>query len=95
MLVKNTAKLIDKDDNILTNSNDILQEVTHFYETLYKKRDVEDCDIYQMVNEIPRLSDDEVDRIEGEIILDEASSVLRNMHNCKSPGTDGYNAECF
>ena len=40
-----------------------------------------------MVNEIPHRSDDEADRIEGEITLGEAS---RNMKICKSPGTDGF-----
>ena len=39
---KNMAKLIDKDDNILTDNNDILQEVKSFYEKLYERRDVED-----------------------------------------------------
>ena len=72
MFVKNMAKLIHKDDIVLTDSNDILQEVTQLYETLYKNRDVEDCEISQMVNEIPRQSDDEADRIKGEITLDEA-----------------------
>ena len=36
------AKLIDKDDNVLTDSNDILQEVKSFYEKLYERIDVED-----------------------------------------------------
>ena len=39
ILVKNMAKLIDKDDNILTDNNDILQEVKSFYEKLYERRD--------------------------------------------------------
>ena len=51
------AKLIDKDDNVLTDNNDILQEVKSFYEKLYERRDVEDCDISQMVTEIPHLND--------------------------------------
>ena len=40
------AKLIDKDDNVLTDSNDILQEVkSFFYEKLQERRDVKDCEI--------------------------------------------------
>ena len=35
---KNMAKLIDKDDNVLTDNNDILQEVKSFYEKLYERR---------------------------------------------------------
>ncbi len=92
---KNMAKLIDKDDNILTDNNDILQEVKSFYEKLYERRDVEDCEISQMVTEIPHLNDEEAERIEGEITLNEASMALRNMKHSKSPGTDGFNAEFF
>ena len=51
ILVKNMATLIDKDENVLTDSNDILQQVTCFYEKLYERRDVEDCEISQMVTE--------------------------------------------
>ena len=50
-----------------------------------------------MVNEIPRLSDDEADRIEVEITLYQAStsSVPRNINNCNSSGADGFSAELF
>ena len=43
------AKLIDKDDNILTDNNDILQEVKSFYAKLCERRDVEDCEISRTV----------------------------------------------
>ena len=48
-----------------------------------------------MVTKIPHLNDEEVERIEGEITLNEASMALRNMKHSKSPGTDGFNAEFF
>ncbi len=75
--------------------NDILQEVKNFYEKRSQRRDVEDCDISQMVTEIPHLKDEEAERIEGEITLNEASMALRNMKHSKSPATDGLNAEFF
>ena len=75
--------------------NDILQEVKNFYEKLSQRRDVEDCDISQMVTEIPHLKDEEAERIEGEITLNEASMALRNMKHSKSPATDGLNARIF
>ena len=89
------ARLINKDDNILTDNNDILQEVKNLYEKLYERRAVEDCEISQMVTEIPHLNDAEAERIEGEITLNEASMALRNMKHSKSPGTDVFNAEFF
>ena len=76
--------------------NDILQEVKNIFdEKLSERRDVEDCDISQMVTEIPHLNDAEAERIEVEITLNEASMALRNMKHSKSPGTDGFNAEFF
>ena len=75
--------------------NDILKEVKNFYEKLSQRRDVEDCDISQMVTEIPHLKDEEAERIDGEITLNEASMAFRNMKHSKSPATDGLNAEFF
>ena len=63
----------------MTDSNDRLQKVRSFYEKLYERRHVEDCDISQMVTEIPHLNNDEAERMEGKIALNEASVALRNM----------------
>ena len=52
-------------------------------------------EISEMVNEIPHLNDDEAEWIESEITSEEASVALKNMKNCKSPGTDGFSAEFF
>ena len=75
--------------------NTATTQVNSFYEKLYERRDVEDCEISQMVTEIPHSNDEEAERIEGEITLNEASMALRNMKHSKSPGTDGFNAEFF
>ena len=48
-----------ENDTILTDNNDILQEVKNFYEKLYERRDVEDCEVPQMVTEIPHLNESE------------------------------------
>ena len=66
-----------------------------FYEKLYERRYVEDFEISQMVTEIPHLNDDEAQRTEGEITLNEGSVTLRNMKHSRSPGTDRFNAECL
>ena len=56
---KNTAKLSDKDGNVLTNNTDIFNEVRGFYETLKTKRDIEDCEIMDLIHEIPQLTTNE------------------------------------
>ena len=45
--------------------------------------------------DIPKLSDNESNQLEGHITLAELTNTLRNMKNNKSPGTDGYSCEFF
>ena len=92
---KSMAKLTDKNGKVLDNQKDIMQEVKIFYEQLYKKSMVEDCQIDQLVANVPCLDFDEARNIEGEIKLEEAALALKNMKNNKSPGTDGFTAEFF
>ena len=69
----------------MTDRNDRLQKVESFYENLYEIRHVEDCEISQMVTEIPHLNNDEAEMIEEKIALNEASVALRNMKHCFIP----------
>ena len=71
----------------------LLQD-THF-DRLYSERQVEDCEILDMVQDIPMLTLQEKTSLEGEITLAEASLALKNMKNYKSPGSDGFTAEFF
>ena len=45
-----------------------------------------------MIEDIPRLTLQEKNSLEGEITLAEASSALKIMKNHKSPGSDGFTA---
>lgn len=42
-----------------------------------------------------RLSEAEKLDLEGEINIDEATAVLKNMKNFKTPGSDGFSTEFF
>lgn len=66
---------------------EISNEVGKFYQKLYEKRKVQDCEIAKMVQEIPKLSDNEVKNIKGKIASEEATRALKNMKNNNSPGT--------
>lgn len=92
---KTMSRLVNQEGNVLTKNEDITQEVKLFYENLYKNKEVEDCEIADLVNDIPRLSDEEANNLEGEITLNEAGNALKKMKNMKSPGTDGFTAEFF
>ena len=74
---------------------DIIKEVKTFYERLYSDRHVEECEISDLVGDIPTLTLQEKTSLEGKITLDEASAALKNMKNNKSPGSDGFTVEFF
>ena len=59
---------------------------------LYKTRDVDDCEINELISEIAKLSEEQQVSLEGEIILKEAGTDLKNTKNGNSLGTDGFGA---
>ena len=50
---------------------------------MYENRSVEDCAITDVIKDIPQLSDEEANSLEGEISLTEATEALKNMKNLK------------
>ena len=92
---KRMSKLVSKHGLTIEEPHEIKEEVRSFYENLYKARKLENTNIAELINEIPKLSEDEKKSLEGEITLEEAGSALKNMNNGKSPGTDGFGAEFF
>ena len=49
------AKLVNQHGDVLTSIEDVTEEVKGFYETLYKKRDVDDCGITDLITDLPQL----------------------------------------
>ena len=92
---KQINKLIIKHDTVIESQKDIQSEVKSFYENLYKKRDTGDCEIKDLVKNLPTLSHEEQEQMDGKITIDEAGLALKNMDNGKSPGTDGFTSEFF
>ena len=56
---KQMIKLIDAKGEEIKEPLDINKEVNNFYSNLYKAKDLEECEIEQMVTEIPKLSEEE------------------------------------
>ena len=92
---KQMTKLTLNNGEEIYESKDIIKEVKVFYERLYSERQVEDCEILDMAQDIPMLTLQEKTSLKGEITLAEASLALRNMKKYKSPGSDGFTAEFF
>lgn len=90
---------VQKDNEVITNQQDILHELKQFYKTLYSKRD-NSCSLKDL-NEIfsnaqvPILSNEQKDSLEGIISVNEAAEALQKMKNNKSPGSDGFSSEFF
>ena len=71
-------------------SKDVIKEVKKvFYERLYSERQVEDCMILDMAQDIPVLTLQEKTSLEGENTLAVTRFALKNLKNDKSPGSDG------
>lgn len=92
---KSMTKLNDKNGTVVDDTDEIKNEVKNFYEKLYQSKDLEKCEIKDLVDNIPKLSPKEAKSLEGDISLEEAGFALKNMKNEKSPGTDGFGAEFF
>ena len=90
-------KIIEENGNEFTDTQDILNSQKRFYQTLYDEvNKIDDVPIENILgqNENP-LSQQEAEKLEGEIEMDELTKALKNMKNDKSPGPDGFTAEFF
>ena len=74
-------------------TKDIVKEVKTFYERLYLDRQLKDCEISDMVEDMLTLTLQEKAQLEGGITLNEASFAPKNLKNNKSPGSHGFTAE--
>ena len=86
---------IQKDNGeIITEQNQILKETGQYYEKLYSSK--EDSLIDINLNDslsghtIPKLNQNESDKLEGLFTLSELSTALKTLKNNCSSGTDGF-----
>ena len=98
-LSKIVPKLETSDGKILTDQHEILKESENFYKKLYSNKDdtLSEINLREYLQNInlPKLTDNESNQLEGQITLSELSIALQNMKNNKSPGTDGFSSEFF
>jgi hypothetical protein len=73
-------------------------EIENYYRNLYQSiNDACDFNLNDILTEtnITKLNDTQRNSLEGDISYNEATVVLKNMSNNKSPGSDGFTAEFF
>ena len=92
-------KVVKDDGTVVTKQKEILEEVKHFYKTLYKNQiNIQDNEIQillQSLSQYPKLSVEETNLLNGELTEQEIVFVLKKMKNNKSPGSDGFTAEFY
>jgi hypothetical protein len=84
--------------NILHDQKEILTEIAHFYNNLYRKKiEYTDSEFHYFadIDDAPKLDENEATLLEGIITLSEAGNVLKCMSNNKSPGSSGFTAEFY
>ena len=95
---KNVKKIIDSTGNIYTEQMEILNQISNFYQNLYSTKDegLNRVDLNSVVeSNIPKLTKEESDQLEGKLTLPELGKAVRNMKNGKSPGPDGFTVEFY
>ena len=95
---KTIQELKTEQGTTVTNIKDILNEQKNFYENLYSDKQLNDnVDITETLQECNynTLSEENKQKLEGEITYKELLSVLKKSKNNKSPGLDGYTSEFF
>ena len=92
-------KLIKDDDCAITDPSEILKEQQKFYETLYESQNpaVNDPKFNSFFNNdrIVKLNNDQKQKCEGQLTVNECLAALRTFNKNKSPGTDGLTAEFY
>ena len=94
-LSKQMLKLETDQGVTLTTTEDMLEATKLFYEKLYCEQDIKGIDPRLYAKDLPKLDDNERNRLEGKITKEEATDALRAMQNDKSPGTDGMTVNFF
>ncbi len=83
---KTIPKLVNESGNVRTDQNFFLQEAKTYYENLYSKRDtVSNINLKNEIpfTDIPTLSDEIKDNLEGEITYAELTASIKRMKNEK------------
>jgi hypothetical protein len=98
-LNKTIKKVEVEEDKVIYDQSDILHHVKLFYENLYfcKDSDLLDVDLEDIIKtpDVPRLDKTAINSNGDKVSESEIYTVLKNMKNNKSPGSDGFNVEFF
>ena len=88
----------DEDGRTLNNQTDIHNRQRQYFANLYKKK-IDENEMETKINtfmhncNVPRLTEDEMNRCEEPLTVDEFLKALKQMKNGSAPGSDGITIE--
>ncbi|KAL9969998.1 hypothetical protein ACROYT_G022296 [Oculina patagonica] len=95
---KTIVELRVSDSQTVVNDSEILKRIEEFYENLYSSEYAGSQGLFDNFIEnidLPQLSEEDKNALEGELTLEECRRVLKTFSNGKSPGEDGFTIEFY
>ena len=90
-----TIKRLEVNNTEITEPNLILNETKAYFESIYKKINIEDNSSFFNLKSSEKLSNDQKLQCEGSLTEEECFVALKEMNNNKSPGSDGLTTEFY
>jgi len=82
----------------ITGHKQLLLEIENFYQNLYHSEYAGSHELFaDFVHsvQLPKLSDDDEENLEGELTIEECRHILKTFNFGKSPGEDGFTVEFY
>ena len=95
---KTIRELRLEDESTTINNKQILDQIEAYFRDLYtsvKTFSQDEFDEFTQHLQIPKLSDEDRDNLEGPLNYDECKNVLESFQDDKSPGEDGFTVEFY
>ena len=79
------------------NPSEIQTIIREYYEKLYANKldNLEGMDKFLSTHTLPKLKQEEIEKLNGPIASKEIESVIKNLPTSKSPGPDGFPGELY
>ena len=94
--IKSINRLQLNNDTITSDQKTILQEMKHFYHTLYSPTSTVDLDkLFEKEKQPLAIQPDDLTKMEKETTEQEILNIVKSLPNDKTPGEDGLPSEFY